>query len=77
MNIKQISKLVAGDKIKHNQLGTCTVIGILYDSQGDIFGVKLCPCFWRYRLLLSSWSGMHPNVPMLETTYRLIKPYAI
>jgi hypothetical protein len=74
MTAKEILKLKAGDKVIHIQLGICTVRGIVLAST-SLFGLSITPDSKEGCIKLSEWSGMPFGTPLLETSYRLLKPY--
>ena len=74
MTVKEIMKLEPGNRILHKHLGICEVIELITPTTGEgLFGIIILPDNMEGRLLLQKWTGMPPQTPMLETTYRLIK----
>lgn len=73
MTEKQILKLSEGDKVQHKQLGVCTIKELHFGTAG-LFGVAITPDEKEGCILLSKLSGMPFGTPLLETSYRLLKP---
>ena len=73
MKAKDIIKLKKDNKVIHRQLGICTVVRVEKTMFGELFGLIILPDTQDGRDILRCWSGTPDDMPMIETSYRLIK----
>jgi hypothetical protein len=74
MTSREILKLKPGDEVMHKHYNKSTVKQIMTDQHGNLFGVVIRPCYYRFRMLLEIQSGMHFNTPFVEDSPRMLTP---
>ena len=67
MNVKQIYQLRQGDKVNHQEYGTCTVDGVIRG-----YGPLLLPDTTVGRELLKEASRTPIGTPVVETLFHLL-----